>query len=117
MRTFEEQDGTKRIESDSAGQVGQVKVRAVHGLSATVARSVVEAAKAHRASATLTTYDVRGRGHRADGRNLLELLLLGAGPGETLTLQCVGSDADAAFEAIAAVLGRGLASEEEEAGA
>lgn len=50
-------------------------------------------------------FDGRGRGHRADARNLLELLLLGAGPGEVLTLLCVGDDASAAYEAIAAVLG------------
>lgn len=89
---------------------GQVKVRAPYGLSATVARSVVEAARRFQASTTLTAYDGRGRGHRADGRNLLELLLLGAVRGEAVTLECVGDDAPAAYQAIAAVLGqeRGL---------
>lgn len=89
---------------------GQVKVRAPYGLSATVARSVVQAARGFRARATLTAYDERGRGHRADGRNLLELLLLGAVRGEAVTLECVGDDAPAAYHAIAAVLGeeRGL---------
>ena len=109
MRTFDERDTTnKQIES-----TGRVKVRAVHGLSATVARSVVEVARGHRASATLTAYDGRGRGHRADGRNLLELLLLGAGPGEAVTLRCVGDDAPAACAAIAAVLGEPDESHEE----
>lgn len=103
MRVFDEDDGTKHAEIESTGEV---KVRAPHGLSASVARSVVEAARGFRASATLTAYDGRGRGHRADGRNLLELLLLGAGSGEPVTLQCVGADARAAFEAIAAVLGQ-----------
>lgn len=85
---------------------GQVRLRGPHGLSATVARSVVAAARGFHASTTVTAYDAGGRGHRADGRNLLELLLLGAGRGEAVTLECVGDDALAAYEAIAAVLGQ-----------
>jgi phosphotransferase system HPr (HPr) family protein len=104
MRTFDEEDGTRRRRIETTGRV---KVRAAHGLSATVARSVVEAARRFGARAALTAYDGRGRGHRADGRNLLELLLLGAGRGDCVTVECVGDDADAAFEAIAAVLGHG----------
>ena len=103
MRVFDEGISDERSRIESAGEV---KVRATHGLSATVARSVVEVARGFRAATTLTAYDGRGRGHRADARNLLELLLLGAGRGEALTLQCVGDDAPAAYEAIAAVLGR-----------
>jgi phosphotransferase system HPr (HPr) family protein len=93
---------------------GQVKVRAPYGLSATVARSVVAAARGFRARATLTAFDGHGRGQRADGRNLLELLLLGAVRGEAVTLECVGDDAPAAYQAIAAVLGEGRGIEEME---
>jgi phosphotransferase system HPr (HPr) family protein len=93
---------------------GQVKVRAPYGLSATVARSLVETARSFRASTTLTAFDGRGRGHRADGRNLLELLLLGAVRGEAVTLECVGDDAPAAYQAIAAVLEEGRGFEEVE---
>jgi len=110
MRTFDDGNDGVGIESR-----GEVKVRAAHGLSATVARAVVSAARDARASVTLTAYDGRGRGHRADGRNLLELLLLGAGRGDTITLECVGQDAPAAFEAVAAALGRDDEREEVEA--
>ncbi len=98
MRTFEEkrQESIRRLS-------GPVRVRAPHGLSATVARAVVEEARRHRASATLTAE--AGRGQRADGRSVLELLLLEAARDEAITLECVGDDAQAAFEGIAAVLG------------
>jgi phosphotransferase system HPr (HPr) family protein len=87
-----------------------VKVRAAHGLSASVARRVVEVARGYHASATLVAHDGRGRGHRANGRSVLELLLLGAGRGDVVTLRCSGTDAEAASAAIAEV----LASEEVE---
>jgi phosphotransferase system HPr (HPr) family protein len=99
---------------------GEVKVRAPLGLSATLARAVVEVARGFVAASSLTVYDGRGRSHRADARNLLELLLLGAGRGDAVRLQCVGPDARVAREAIAAVLGQtyegpyeGLAADEE----
>ena len=104
MRAYDETI-IRRDERSRSEFAGEVKVRAPHGLSATVARSVVEVARGFAAATTLTAYDGRGRGHRADARNLLELLLLGAGRGEVLTLLCVGDDASAAYEAIAAVLG------------
>lgn len=103
MRMYEEGIRDDRLGSKSAGEV---KVRAPFGLSATVARSVVEVARGFRAAIILTAYDGRGRGHRADARNLLELLLLGAGRGEAVTVQCVGDDAPAAYEAVVAVLGQ-----------
>lgn len=104
MRMYEE--GIRDDHLVGSESAGEVKVRAPFGLSATVARSVVEVARGFRAAATLTAYDGRGRGHRADARNLLELLLLGAGRGEAVTLQCIGDDARAAYEAIAAALGQ-----------
>lgn len=104
MRAYDE--ATRRDERSSIESAGEVKVRAPYGLSATVARSVVEVARGFEATTTLIAYDGRGRGHRADARNLLELLLLGAGRGEAVLLQCVGDDASAAYEAIAAVLGQ-----------
>lgn len=103
MRMNEEGISEDRIGSEAAGEV---KVRAPFGLSATVARSVVEVARSFQAAIILTAYDGRGRGHRADARNLLELLLLGAGRGEAVTLQCIGDDGPAAYEAIVAVLGQ-----------
>lgn len=107
MRMFDD-DGSNGSNGEGADveSKGAVKVRAAFGLSATVARTVVRAARGHRASITLTAYDGRGRGHRADGRNLLELLLLGAGRGDTVMLECIGADAPQAFAAIAAALGQ-----------
>jgi phosphotransferase system HPr (HPr) family protein len=109
MRTSRDTNTHDRTGIQSSGQVS---IRAPYGLSATVARSLVEVARGFHASATLTAYDGRGRGHRADGRSLLELLLLGAVRGEAVTLECVGEDAPAAYQAIAAVLGHARENEE-----
>jgi phosphotransferase system HPr (HPr) family protein len=102
MQTFGVGTNGERVGIESKGEV---KVRAAFGLSATVARAVVATARRYAASISVTAYDGLGRGHRADGRNLLGLLLLGAGRDDTVTLECIGADAAAAFEAIAAVLG------------
>lgn len=104
MRTFDDESNGSNDEGAGLALKREVKVRAAFGLSATVARAVVAKARDHRASITLTAFDGRGRGHRADGRNLLELLLLGAGRGDLVLVECVGTDAAAAFDAVAAVL-------------
>lgn len=84
----------------------EVRMRAAQGLGATMARRVADVAKGFGATITLIASDGRGRERRADGRNLLELLLLGAGRGHAVQVRCVGTDAPAAWEAIANVLGQ-----------
>lgn len=82
---------------------GEVMITAPHGLHANFARRVAEVARRFRASATLEDR----HGHRADARNLLQLLLLGAACGTAIDLHVVGDDADIALAAIADVLGGG----------
>jgi phosphotransferase system HPr (HPr) family protein len=98
MRSNEERNHWQTNES-----TGVVKIRAQQGLHALLARRVAEAARGFQSSVLLDD----GSGHRADARNLLELLLLGVRRGDAVTLRCVGTDADAAFVAIAAVLAQG----------
>jgi phosphotransferase system HPr (HPr) family protein len=98
MRTNEEPNHWQTTES-----TGVVKVRAEQGLHALLARRVAEVARGFQSSVILDD----GSGHRADARNLLELLLLGVRRGDAVTLRCVGADADAAFVALAAVLAQG----------
>jgi phosphotransferase system HPr (HPr) family protein len=79
---------------------GDLKIRAERGLHAPLARRLAAVARGFEASATL-----RDRSGRvADARSLFELLLLEATCGDAVTLQCIGTDADGAFTAIAAVL-------------
>lgn len=109
MRAIEHENDENELNGTNGFAIeftAEVRMRATQGLSATMARSVVDVAKGFRATTTLIAIDGRGREHRADGRNLLELLLLGAGRGHAVRLRCVGADAPAAWEAIADVLGR-----------
>lgn len=86
--------------STSSESTGPLTVRVQCGLHARTARRLSETARSFQSAAFL--HD--GRGHRADVRNLLELLLLGVRHGEPVTLRCMGTDADDAFAALAAVL-------------
>jgi phosphotransferase system HPr (HPr) family protein len=70
------------------------------GLSTERARRIASHVRQFQCTATLAN----DRGEVADARNLFELLLLGAGPGSSVTVRCVGSDARAAYEAIAGIL-------------
>ncbi len=81
---------------------GNIAVRPARGLHAQVARRLAQVAR--RFSASTTVHD--GRGQRANARSLFELLLLGVMSGEAVTVECVGDDAEAAFDAIADVLGQ-----------
>jgi phosphotransferase system HPr (HPr) family protein len=71
-------------------------------LSSAVARQVRDLAYRFPCDVTIDTR----HGGRADGRNLLALLMLGAREGDEVLLHCKGQDAGAAFEALRAILGR-----------
>lgn len=81
---------------------GNIAVRPAHGLHARVAQRLTTATRRFRAS--ITIFDRSG--HRADAQSLFELLLLGVMCGEAVTVECVGDDAEAAFTAVASVLGQ-----------
>ena len=80
---------------------GDVTIAVRTGLSPLLARQIRDAVHAFACTATIHN----GRGMVADARNLLELLLLGAGQGERLTVRCTGPDAHAAHDALCRALG------------
>lgn len=82
---------------------GDVTIAAETGLNPFLARQIRDAVQAR--ACTVTIHN--GRGVVADARNLLELLLLGAGQGERLTVRCTGPDAHAAHEELCRALGGG----------
>jgi phosphotransferase system HPr (HPr) family protein len=82
-------------------ETGNVTIAAKTGLSPFLARQIRDALQAFACTATIHN----GRGMVADARNLLELLLLGAGQGERLTVRCAGPDAHAARDALCRALG------------
>jgi phosphotransferase system HPr (HPr) family protein len=86
--------------SNPGKAIGDVIVSVASGLSSGPARQITGQARRFQCSATLAN----GRGEVADARSLFELLSLGAGPGERVTIRCHGSDAHAAYQAIAEVL-------------
>lgn len=86
--------------SDPTKAIGEIIVGVAAGLSSGPARQITGQARRFKCTATLTN----GRGEVADARSLFELLSLGAGAGERVTIRCVGVDARAAYEAIANVL-------------
>lgn len=86
--------------SDPGKAIGEVVVGVAAGLSSGPARQISGHARRFQCVATLAN----DSGAVADARSLFELLSLGAGAGERVTIRCIGSDAHAAFEAIAEVL-------------
>jgi phosphotransferase system HPr (HPr) family protein len=89
----------KKTNHSARGEaVGEVVVAV--GLSSWPARQITEQARRFQCTATLANQ----RGEVADTRNLFDLLCLGAGAGESVTLRCVGVDARVAYDAIAEIL-------------
>lgn len=86
--------------SDPGKAIGDVIVGVEAGLSSGPARQISGQARRFHCTATLAN----GRGKVADARSLFELLSLGAASGERVTIRCLGSDAHAAYEAIAEAL-------------
>ena len=86
--------------SDPGKAIGEVIVGVAAGLSSGPARQISGQARRFQCTASLTN----DSGEVADARSLFELLSLGAGAGERVTIRCVGSDAHAAYEAIAEIL-------------
>ncbi|HLT39218.1 MAG TPA: HPr family phosphocarrier protein [Enhygromyxa sp.] len=88
----------------SARVSGEVIVAVTSGLSPVPAQQIARLARRFACTATIDN----GRGGIADAHSLFELLHLGAGVGERLTIRCVGADAQAAYQGIADILvGRG----------
>jgi phosphocarrier protein len=73
------------------------------GLHARAAAKFVGLAREFQASVT-----VERDGDEADGRSIMDLLMLGAGPGTRLTLTAHGSDATALIEALRALIENGF---------
>src|SRR5690242_563715 len=69
------------------------------GLHARAAMKFVQTAEGFKAAVTVT------RGHESvDGTSILDLLMLAAGPGVTITIAATGEDAEAAVEALCALV-------------
>lgn len=99
---------SKSNDSDPANASGDVIVGVASGLSSGPARQITGHARRFQCTATLAN----NRGEIADARSLFELLSLGAGPGERVTIRCVGTDARAAYDAIAEALGGSKSSDD-----
>src|SRR5262249_44031855 len=70
-----------------------------HGLHARPAATVAKAAQAFQAEIT-----VSGGGRRANAKSPVSLMTLGAGEGDTLTIDAIGADAEAAADVTARAL-------------
>jgi phosphotransferase system HPr (HPr) family protein len=79
---------------------GEVVVEVASGLSTEPARQIIGHVRQFQCTATLANE----RGETVDARNLFELLTLGVSTGESVTINCVGSDAHAAYAVIARIL-------------
>lgn len=77
------------------------------GLHARAAAKFVGLAREFEASVT-----VERDGEQADGRSIMDLLMLGAGPGTQLTLSAEGADAEALTEALRALVESGFGESE-----
>ncbi len=71
----------------------------VRGLHARASRKLAELAFKYESSVT-----VRREDESADARSLMDLMMLGAGIGSTIEVEAEGPDAEAAVEAIAALV-------------
>ncbi len=77
------------------------------GLHARAAMKFVQTAEQFTAEITVT----RGQ-ESVDGTSILDLLMLAAGPGVTITISAKGSDAAAAVDALCALIGNRFGEEE-----
>ena len=92
----------KPAAGDSAGSVVRVlKICNQKGLHARAAAKFVQVAEKFDASVRVTggTY-----GEPCDGTSILDLLMLGAGPGTTITVEATGAQAAEAVEALATLV-------------
>ena len=80
-------------------QIREIRLRNVKGLHARVAARIVKVAGRFRSRAVLTVGD-----RRANARSIMAVLMLAAAMGATVRLEIEGPDAQAAMEAMAAVL-------------
>jgi len=71
----------------------------VRGLHARASRKLAELAFKYESSIT-----VRREDEEADARSLMDLMMLGAGIGSSIDVEAEGPDAEAAVEAIAALV-------------
>jgi phosphocarrier protein len=77
------------------------------GLHARAAMKFVQTSEQFKAAVTVT------RGHESvDGASILDLLMLAAGPGVTITITASGPEAEAAVEALCALVANRFGEEE-----
>lgn len=81
----------------------RVTIRNRAGLHARPAGEVVKVAKAFRAEVKLEK-----DGLQVDGKSILGVMMLAAEQGAELVIRCAGDDAEAALEALAALVNRGF---------
>lgn len=77
------------------------------GLHARAAAKFVAVARGFEAGVTVEREGERD-GERADGRSIMDLLMLGAGPGTRLILSANGPDAPAVLEAMRSLVENGF---------
>lgn len=79
--------------------VSNLKIVNIKGLHARASAKLVEVVEAHDANATVSK-----DGLDANGDSIMGLLMLAASPGETITVETDGPDAEALLQAIAALV-------------
>ncbi|MDZ7616560.1 MAG: HPr family phosphocarrier protein [Patescibacteria group bacterium] len=70
-----------------------------HGVHARIATLIAEIVRAHHSKVSLT----KGR-ERVEGTEVLQIMSLGAAPGEELLIEAAGDDAEAVVDAVAALV-------------
>lgn len=83
--------------------VRKVTVRNARGLHARAAAKFVETLRGFEAEARVATAS-----EAVDAESIMELLMLAAGPGTELTIETRGPDAEAAAEALGALVAAGF---------
>lgn len=83
--------------------VRKVSVKNARGLHARAAAKFVETLRGFNAEARVATPS-----EAVDADSIMELLMLGAGPGTELTLETRGEDAEAAADALEALVAAGF---------
>src|ERR1700741_4102718 len=96
-----------RAPADDIPVVREVEIVNKKGLHARASAKFVQTAEQFKATITVT------RGHETvGGTSIMGLMMLAAAPGTTITISCSGNDAQAAMDALAALVANRFGEEE-----
>ena len=100
-------NGNPQQDDVSAPIVRVVEIVNKKGLHARASAKFVQTAEQFKATITVT------RGHETvGGTSIMGLMMLAASPGTTITISCSGNDAQAAMDALAALVANRFGEEE-----